>query len=551
VRDARVEMSSQPTADATARRSGVSALWGRAPALLLAAGRDLFFVSVSGRSVRRSLVYLAAVSMAVLAPYRGSLALDVSLVPDQHRWMSLDIALNKTFCGEPSALSPNVSTRLALERPFAVSTAFRRMIRTEAGSIDAYCRSLRPYLNNENSLMLLIRGALLAKRNLSPRGLGHVLLLVRIALILCFCYVLLWSGGSVLSCVCTLAAALSLQQDVAQRSYSLYPFLLVLPMAGVALYSAAYRVAVPGRLGAHLLSCALGGWLGAFHANMRTSHLLMVLALFVVYLAITHGASTRLGPRRTRSRKLAWLLGGILAFAAGYKVFAVTFIGPLEAVGPTAHAFHNYSYHAVTHPLVLALATPENDLSRREGIVWPDDGVGFRLAKEMVPSVKYLEPPYERALLLYYIKLWLLYPREMLDIYRVKVAIAGKHMLDTAEHLRYGGPLWAWLLWPLKIVPGGGTLLLIFVMVTAVGAILSAEKGWPLAFVMTLAGAAACMSLLESMATVPFFFPEYHSYLLLAAGLVALLAWQLALEGGRIIALWAASRWRRCAAPRM
>jgi len=531
-----------PAAPLTSARGALGAGRRQAALLPLSVIKDLFFVSTRGRSARRSLSYLGVVALVVFPLYGRSLAMHVTLIPDQHRWMSLDIALNKTFCGEPSALSPSFKSRTVLEHPLVVSTPFRRMIRAEAGSIDAYCRSLTPYVNNENSLMLLMRAALWARRGLSPRGLGHWLLLVRLVVILCFCYVLLWSGASVLTCACILAAALSLLQSVSERGYSVYPFLLVLPMASVALYSVASRVVVPPRVGAHLLFSAFGGGLAAFHANMRTSHLPMLLGLFLAYLAITHGAAGRLGSRLTRSQALAWWSGGVLAFAIGYAAFTVTFIRPLEAVASKVHAFANYSYHAVTHPLVLSLALPENDLSRREGIVWGDDGAGFRLAKEMVPTVKYLEPPYERALLLYYLKLWLFHPREMVDIYRMKIALAGKDMLDNVGRLPYGGRLWTWVLAPLGILPSGGALLSVFVLVTAVSAVFSMRMAWPLAFVMTLAGVAACMSLLESMVTVPYFLAAYHGYLLMSAVLVGLLAWQLLLEGSRAALLWIRQR---------
>lgn len=499
-------------------------------------------MSTTGRAGRRSLGYLAVVAVTVVYLARGALAMDVRLQADQHRWMSLDIALNKTFCAEPSALSTRFGTRESLERPYEVVTSFRELLRDEAGSVEEYCRSLTPYLNNENSLMLLMRAALLMNRGLSPRGLGQVLLLVRVAFLLCFSYVLLRCGASVLWCVCFLACSLALLRALADRGYSVYPFLLVLPLGSVALYSVAATVGPP-RLGAHALFSALGGSLAAFHANMRTSHLPMLLALFLVYTAVRYSAAKHLRPSLTRGWALGWWLGGVLAFMISYAAFSETFIRPLEAVTPRVQVLANYSYHPVAHPLVLSLAYPDSALSRREGIGWTDEA-GLRLAKEMVPTVAYLGPTYERALLLYYVKLWLLYPREMVDIYQMKATIAGKDMLSKAEQLPVRR-LWVSVLAPLRAIPSGGALLLVFLLVALVSVTLSAKKGWPLAFLMTLSGVAACLSLLESMATVPFFRVDYHSYLLLFTVLVGLLAWQLVLEAGRVALWWAVQRWRR------
>jgi hypothetical protein len=71
------------------------------------------------------------------------------------------------------------------------------------------------------------------------------------------------------------------------------------------------------------------------------------------------------------------------------------------------------------HPLVLSLGLSESSLSTREGITWDDDD-GELLAQRIDPSVRYLRKGYEKALLTYYVKLWIYHPQEMFDIYKNK-----------------------------------------------------------------------------------------------------------------------------------
>lgn len=74
------------------------------------------------------------------------------------------------------------------------------------------------------------------------------------------------------------------------------------------------------------------------------------------------------------------------------------------------------NYHHFWHPIVLSLGSLENDLAKREGIVF-DDLIGINLARKVDPKAIYLGKSYEPALKQYYFKLWNKHPWEMVNIY--------------------------------------------------------------------------------------------------------------------------------------
>jgi hypothetical protein len=113
-----------------------------------------------------------------------------------------------------------------------------------------------------------------------------------------------------------------------------------------------------------------------------------------------------------------------------------------------------HPHHPVAHALVLGLAVPENDLSRREGIAW-EDSVGLTLARRIDPQVVYLREGYESALFRYYFRLWAEHPWEMLGIYVEKLRVAGRSMISKLLASAIGP-----LAWPLAWVPNGGLLAL-------------------------------------------------------------------------------------------
>jgi hypothetical protein len=105
----------------------------------------------------------------------------------------------------------------------------------------------------------------------------------------------------------------------------------------------------------------------------------------------------------------------LAGFAVGVAILHVICTRPITRLGIA----HNRVYHVIGHPLVLGLAIPENELSKREGIEW-NDAIGGNLARRVDPNATYLGPTYEQAMLTYYWGLWKRYPREMVSTYLTK-----------------------------------------------------------------------------------------------------------------------------------
>lgn len=125
----------------------------------------------------------------------------------------------------------------------------------------------------------------------------------------------------------------------------------------------------------------------------------------------------------------------VLLIMVSFMIFIASFYyvhSQITVVKPTNN--YNYAYHAIAHPLVLALGVPENTLSRREGIVW-NDSIGLKLAKKIDPQTTYLDKSYEKALFIYYMNLWKGYPKEMLNIYSQKWKMALSDAYQMIFHI--------------------------------------------------------------------------------------------------------------------
>lgn len=391
------------------------------------------------------------------------------------------------------------------------------VIQEIAGSVDRYCASVdREALNNENSLMLVMTWTLKIAPRVSPGALARVFGAVRFVLIAMFGFAILLSGGSVLFALAAILICADVLQDLRHFQYTIYPFLapIILGLAGIYVTLARYAPR-SARLQA-LLSIALG-LLTAFFANMRSSHLPVYVLFFLVYAVI-------LARRETARSRVRVSLIAIACFAAGYTAFGWLVIRPLIPTGPHS----NMAHHVIAHPLVLALAVPPNDLSRREGIVWSDD-VGLTLARREIPDATYLGPDYERALFQYYRRLWREHPGEMIGIYWSKLAMAGKGMLaetgsetehqSTARMLSFAG-----------VRPNGVWLMLLYVSALATSTWTYRRYGTYLGLLAALLAAAAIALMTEAAVIMPAFRLMYHAYLLIFTALVVLTAAQIAAD---------------------
>ena len=371
----------------------------------------------------------------------------------------------------------------------------------------------REALNNENSLMLVMTWTLKIAPRVSAGGLARVFGAIRFVLIAVFGFAILLSGGSILFALAAMLICADVLQDLRHFHYTIYPFLapIILGLAGVYVTLVRYAPA-SARLQAPL-SIVLG-LLTAFFANMRSSHLPVYVLFFLVYAAIL--ARREAGRSLVRASLIA-----IACFAAGYATFGWLLIRPLVPAGPHS----NMAHHVIAHPLVLALAVPPNDLSRREGIVWSDE-VGLTLARREIPGATYLGPDYERALFQYYRRLWREHPGEMIGIYWSKLAMAGEGMLaeigsetehqSTARVLSFAG-----------VRPNGVWLMLLYVSSLATAAWTYRRYGTHLGLLAALLAAAAVALMTEAAIIMPAFRLMYHAYLLIFTALLVLAAGQI------------------------
>ncbi len=466
-------------------------------------------------------------ALVALGPFLISHALapPVALVwSDKHRNAALEIALNRTLCGTQSRLSPAFPVARQLEaHPPLRDVPLREVASRLAGSASGYCESaVQPFQGGENSLMLEMSLLLAAFPNLSLRGLGWGLQASRILALALFALVLIENGASLVFAGAVLVSAFGILAYLsATAHYSVYPFLPVLLALDAAFLSYCLQRRLWRDGPGHPLSMGLAGWLIAFAAHMRSSHLPVHLSFLVLYFVAAERLSDESRPLPSRGSRLRWLGAAVLGAGLGYGLFGLLFIRPLtrDAAGGQASP-----HHPVAHALVLGLAVPQNDLARREGIEW-EDSTGLTLARRIDPSVSYLREGYESALFTYYRRLWALYPREMLEIYWGKLQVAGRSMISKMSASPVGP-----LVWPLAWVPNGGAFLVLHLTLLPLLLGVHRRRGSPLAFTLALLAAAGLLLQMESALILPVFDMTHHASQLFCFLVLVLLAWQLPLE---------------------
>jgi hypothetical protein len=475
----------------------------------------------SGLSWPRVALYTIILMVALLALKRSTFAREPRVTEDFHGMTSLSLAVNRSFCGVRSGLSNDRQLgRIFFREPSTLRQTVRQVIEERWGSLDRYCATVTvPFVNNENSLMLLESWAWAVAPNLTLSGIGRLLLAIKIGFLVFFCVGFLRIGGGVLLCYAILDAAVSvfgrLQPDF---GYSTYSFLPSMVLATLALYP--FMLSLPGeslrrRIGVPVVA---GVWT-AFVANMRTSYLPVCVAVLLLYVCALllepRGAPARV-PLRVQRAAIT-----MVCVVAGYAAFQYWFIARNRGVS------QDFSYHTVFHPLVLSVGVPVTPFSQREGITW-NDNVGLVLAHRVDPSAKYLSQEYEQALATYYFSLWKRYPSEMRGVYIAKARLAGTELAATEDV-----PGWS-VTFPrslLKQVPSGFRLLALLVGCAALGAVLHVRSKAPALLMLAMAGTAATLLMLESIVIVPRYVLTYHASLLLLYCALTLAIIQVALSG--------------------
>jgi hypothetical protein len=482
-----------------------------------AAMRSVLFVSGARTPTAIAVMTVAVLSCTSPFIWRETMR-PMSFPNDGHARLSLDLAANEVLCGRRSMLSPrwNIAADLSAE-PTLLQRPLRDLASRRAGTVDAYCASVtRPFVNNENSLMLIERSLLRVSPTTSIARVGQELWLVAVTMCVAFVAGLLAVGApfglTLLLFVCALTATASL----APYRFTVYP--MILPCVLLYLGCAAWllRAAKTPKSLKIWAACAVGGGIMAFAVNLRTSLAPTCVAVWLLSLAFV--------AVRDRARGLSRrVYVGAAAFVAAAWVFSWVAIAPL-AMYPAYN-----SAHTIAHPLVLSLANPENELAASQGIAW-EDAVGLRLAQRVDPNVTYLGPGYEPALFRFYSTLWQTHPREMLRLYLLKFSTAGSSIIRRLHQLIVGRTLWDVLMWPVGLMMNGLVVLACLIIAAATAARYALQQDAELPAFATLIAVVTILAYLESALTVSVFVLQYHGVELFSIACVVVGAAQAALE---------------------
>jgi hypothetical protein len=308
---------------------------------------------------------------------------------------------------------------------------------------------------------------------------------------------------------------------------SIYPFAMALPLLHAGVYGIAMSSRPVSRMtrgGVWLWVFALGmGILTAFSASMRTIQLFTGVGMFGVVLFVLFVRRDRL----QRAAVLAKTFGGaVAAFAIGYSAYVAIFIAPLRISDPSVS---NYVYHTFAHEIVLGLAVPENDLSRREGLQW-NDMVGFEMAKRAMPEVTYLGPLYETALLRYYRGLWAKDPAGMVGVYVTKLRSNGNLVFLSAAAIAKQYFVPPIIGESLHKATNGFVLVLLGLSVFGAALVRHIGGGGNRLLIVSLVSLAALASLAEGFLTYSIFVGNAFSILLYFVFFASLLLIQAALD---------------------
>ena len=482
-------------------------------------------------SLLRLTVYTLIVAASAMTLERDVITRKQPFTTDGHAITTLEVALNASVCGKPSTYGARFHPAYFMSRnAWASYVPARQIMATVAGSMGAYCADMTvPYINEDNSLGLLEEIVLDVRPNVSADELGRFLLLVRVGLVVAVGALFLSLGASVAFCLVMTVEALEVSKALlsAGSGFSTNPFFFVLVLVNAAVVYAALRLTGTRRLSLAVAGGLLSGFVAAASVNMRSSYLPVYLAFQLCYC----WAVWRSGGRRPTPAVTVSVVA--LAFAAGYLLFQYPFV---TRRAPAAAAIQ-YTYHTVSHPLVLALAIPPNDLAKREGIEWLDE-VGTTLAQRVDPATSYLGPGYERALFTYYRSLWRRYPREMLGIYVAKLRLAGADMLEKA---RSSGHWTKLALWPLTWIANGLYLGGVYALSTVIAFVVYRRRGSGLAFCIGLLCVAGVLMYLESAFIMPLYYVMYHNYLLFLSMFWCLLVYQAGVNGVAAAIAWTAA----------
>lgn len=468
-------------------------------------------VAAHGRSWGQ--VVLFAVAVAGFAIIRGGpfASEPGAMRGDGHAIASLNGAINEQFCGRFAVISNQYQIGYLISKnPALVDVPLREVVQQSAGSVDAYCATLTiPFGNNENALSEFMSWALLAKPSATASDVAMMLWFLSVSAVGAVGVTFFAAGASPLLGIAMvdLGVAILLQMR-GELSSTVYPFVLLMPLVSVAFFTAALIERRPQRARLAVFF-ALAGIAIAVGVNIRTSQLPIhaCVGLLACYFAMRNGRSWR---------HVTMAVCVLVVSAIAVNAWIVGRRQP-------ANQSYNYSHHAVAHPLVLSLAIPPSNLSRREGIAWTDS-VGAELARRQDQSATYLGPKYDEALMWYYFSLWSRHPSEMSAVYLRKFALAGEGL---AGQFAPSPSFWFAKSW--VYVTDGFQRAWVIGIVLLSALLAYARSRQPFTAAVALMSLAGSMALLEAALIMPPFVMRYHAFLMYHFAFVSLIAVQSAL----------------------
>src|SRR5262249_5414711 len=227
------------------------------------------------------------------------------------------------------------------------------------------------------------------------------------------------AGTSVALAFAAVAGALAVLEAMRDQQFTVYPFLLIVPLVSTAVCVLIYQPMRHASGPAVAALAAAAGAIAAWNANIRTSSAPMGLAVFGVLILACARYRTKAGNgwAARQFATVSMVAFGLSALACNAVISYV--LTPRRSV-----AASNYTHHPIMHALVTGLGVPSTPLSRSEGITWSDDTT-WAIARRVSPGVGYLGPGYELALSRYYFGLWRTRPREMIATYWAKLLRTG------------------------------------------------------------------------------------------------------------------------------
>ena len=525
---------------------------------------DYLFTTRLGERQSRSLghsFFLAFVicSVCIFANWQTIKPQDTTNAASYHGCIALEIAVNRIVCGKLSHVVDDLPTGSVPSSNWSQwATPIRDIIRLKndnkdliknpllswparmTGSRDAYCQKVTlAYPHNENSLMLMENAVLHAYPAITLRSMGFALSTMRIAMVVLFVFFILYIGGSpvaamLLGIICMFIVGLDSRYAGGALYYAYYPFftpflLMLVTLFGISLKARLHRRSVGALLGAF----GIGLFAGLF-LNMRTSYSPLIIAALIIYVAFAVRALHRetQSPRLHRLKRAATI---VLSFAAGMFVFHLIFIRPIVRMPSPSKQI---VYHSIFHPLVLALDTPPNALAQREGIQW-SDARGIIIAQKVDKDATLKDfPRYEKLLASYYFGLWHKYPGEMLAIYRSKLHVAGRTVIEWFQSVNQQPSLQngftqtiCILFVPLQALSSGMYFAVLFLILSVSGYLLGSRfLNDGIGFVLSTLALSGFLLLMEAALIKEEFNLKTQQALLACVCFCAVVFWQVAAD---------------------